>query len=580
MNNKIDAMDNAAQSNTDTDNTLIDYQKTIYKLEHDLFNSNNEVISLRGQINSILSRKIVKLSLKIVEVVSNAFKKNIIVSEEDLYKKFLQKEAIPQSYQSLKNNPLISIIVPIYKVDVALLDQLFISVINQSYSNWELILIDDASDDEKIADCLEKYSKKDSRIKYKVLKTNSHISLSSNAGVLMSTGEYIGFLDHDDEIHKEALMEVAKIINKHPETDYIYSDEDKIEIDRTRSYPYFKPDWSRDKLNSFMYSGHFSVYKREIIVKAGLFREGYEGAQDYDLLLRSTEHINNAVHIPKILYHWRKIPTSTSMDLNAKPYAMLAGQRALSDSIKSQLNPDVDYEVKYEGKGFFDVLIDPAKNLKISLFYNSRLTPQSVLNIKKVFKFDEVKKFDDIDELNKVAQMSQSDSALIINSNGRILNPYLLKNFLGYLQIKGVGIIGPKILDINGRIASAGIIIKNGSIERIHKGSFNSVGFLNDLQCLSNYSAIDNCFFGVNLKYLKENPLRPDYKNLYLIDFSKTLWGKNIRTVLYPLIEYVVEENIENNFVTQEETFLKNIGLDPFLNPNFDISEGEYRIKL
>ncbi|NJL59242.1 MAG: glycosyltransferase [Desulfobacteraceae bacterium] len=229
--------------------------------------------------------------------------------------------------------PKISIIMPIYNVDRIWLEKAIESVINQLYPNWELCMVDDASPKAHIRKTLEKYAQKDKRIKIKYFVRNQGMSVSYNEALMLATGEFAGTLDHDDELTPDALYENVKLLNRNPLLDMIYSDEDKIDIRQRRSDPFFKPDYSPDMLLCMSYICHFTIFRREKLLAVGGFRAGYDGAQDYDIMLRFTEktYPDKIAHIPKILYHWRKIPGSAALTTDAKNYAYISAKKALCD---------------------------------------------------------------------------------------------------------------------------------------------------------------------------------------------------------------------------------------------------------
>ncbi|HGC6116220.1 TPA: glycosyltransferase, partial [Enterococcus faecium] len=185
--------------------------------------------------------------------------------------------------QGFAYRPLISILMPVYNVEIKWLEKCIDSVLDQTYDHWELCISDDASTDPAIRKCLESYQAKDDRIKVVFRKENGHISLATNSALEIAEGEFIALLDNDDELPPFALYEVAKVLNVHPELDVIYSDEDKIDADGNRFDPHFKADWSPDTLMGNNYISHLGVYRTSIVKELGGFRKGYEGSQDYDL---------------------------------------------------------------------------------------------------------------------------------------------------------------------------------------------------------------------------------------------------------------------------------------------------------
>jgi O-antigen biosynthesis protein len=208
---------------------------------------------------------------------------------------------MPEIVNSFGYKPTISIIVPTYNPPEKFLRDMIQSVLDQVYPYWEMCIADDASTEKYVKQIIQEYAVKDHRIKVIFRKDNGHISAASNSALEIASGEFIGLLDHDDLLHPNALYEVASLLNQHPEADMIYSDEDLLEEGIGVRDPFFKPDWCPDNFLSKMYTCHFGVYRKDFIDKIGGFRLGYEGSQDYDLVLRLTEQTDKIFHIPKIL---------------------------------------------------------------------------------------------------------------------------------------------------------------------------------------------------------------------------------------------------------------------------------------
>jgi len=226
-----------------------------------------------------------------------------------------------------------SIVTPVYNPPLDVLDATIQSVVDQTFRRWELVLVDDCSPDPGVRELLRKRAAEEPRIKVVERETNGHIVAASNDGIAVATGEFIALLDHDDLLLPHALERNAAMIRKHQDVDYLYSDEDKID-DTGRLYDAFrKPVWSPERLRGQMYTCHFSVVRTSVVREIGGFREGYDGSQDHDLILRVGEVARRVVHIPEILYHWRTIPGSAAGDANAKPYASIAGRNAVQDHL-------------------------------------------------------------------------------------------------------------------------------------------------------------------------------------------------------------------------------------------------------
>ncbi len=213
--------------------------------------------------------------------------KNKIKYQRYIVKNTLAKEDIVNSRNQIKHwklKPKFSVIIPVYNVETQWLEKAIESVRNQIYDNWEICIADDASPKSDIRSVLNKYSQLDCRIKVIFRKQNGNISAASNSALELVTGDYIALLDHDDELAIDALFENAKLINLHPDADFIYSDEDKIDTNGKRFNPFFKPDWSPEYFYSCMYTCHLGVYRTSIIQEIGGFRSEYDGSQDYDIL--------------------------------------------------------------------------------------------------------------------------------------------------------------------------------------------------------------------------------------------------------------------------------------------------------
>ncbi len=230
--------------------------------------------------------------------------------------------------------PMVSVLLPVYQTPPAILRNAIDSVIAQSYPNWELCIADDHSQSAEVESILQSYVQQDPRIKVSFRASNGGISTASNAALNLASGEYVALLDHDDELVPDALYWTVEAINRRPETDLLYSDEDKIDEAGVRYDPFFKPEWSPDLLLSENYIAHFLVCRRELMTEVGGFCSKYDGSQDYDLILRLTERTANILHIPRILYHWRASATSTASVADQKGYAAEAARCALRDHLE------------------------------------------------------------------------------------------------------------------------------------------------------------------------------------------------------------------------------------------------------
>lgn len=421
-----------------------------------------------------------------------------------------------QSFQdvsiSLKGSPLISIVTPIYKTGIKDLKETIKSVKRQAYKNWELCLIDDGSKDKALSKYL--YGLKDKRIKVKINKTNKGISLVSNQGIGMCTGEYIGFLDHDDILDESALLEVAKSIEENPKVDIIYSDEDKLS-DTGKSYgAFYKPDWDYTMFLSYNYTCHFSVYRSSLIKKIGGFRPGFEGSQDYDLMLRAVEKTDQIIHIPMVLYHWKASEGSTSLGIGNKNNARINAVRALNSHIKrTGQNATVEggkfqgmYDVRFGINESPRVLIivpfrdniiyvknllyslecTGYSNYKVLLIDNGSKRADSLKFIRHIILNKNTEKgykiyytnfggkfnFSKINNYGAKRPVSKTSKYLLfLNNDTEVLNSSWLYEMVSQAEREDVSAVGAKLLYSDHSIQHAGLFIGvNGVAGHGHKG--------------------------------------------------------------------------------------------------------------
>ncbi|MEE4212503.1 MAG: glycosyltransferase family 2 protein, partial [Parvularcula sp.] len=245
-------------------------------------------------------------------------------------------QAMRRMLESFEFTPLISVVMPTYNTPADLLRRCLDSVLAQVYPHWELCIADDASPSPHVAEILEEYAQRDPRIRYMVRERNGHISNASNSAIELAQGEYMALLDHDDELPPHALFCVAHAINENPSAALLFSDEDKIDPQGDRLDPYFKTDYNERLTFAQNMVSHLGVYRLKEVREIGGFREGLEGSQDWDLMLRFVERIDptQIVHLPFVLYHWRMLEGSTSVTVDNKNYAVTAGKRAVEEALK------------------------------------------------------------------------------------------------------------------------------------------------------------------------------------------------------------------------------------------------------
>lgn len=446
------------------------------------------------------------------------YEKNLEKKEKDEltdYEKWVIKNEISdQEYNRQKKHrflkrPKISIVIPLYNTDIDFFRELLYSVHLQTYTNWELCLADGSK--EKLSE-IEKMSINDKRIKYKFLNDNKGISGNTNEAIEMATGEYIALLDHDDMLSLDALYEVVKAINENRGVDFIYSDEDKFHfIDEPRFAPHFKPDYAPDTLRANNYICHFSVVKKSLLDRIGLFNSGFDGAQDYDLILRITEKAKKIIHISKILYHWRVHKASTAMNTDAKPYAFEAGKKAIKSHLERMgLNGDVQdgvnmgtYVVNYKIKGNPRVEI-----IVVNEYDNTEIVQEckKVILSESTYKNYEIKianvKNQNIGKaINDKLENSSSDYIIILDANLKIKTKNWIEQMLGFAQREDIGVVGTKIYYNYEakRVQNAGIVLdkENGFIELFNDFVESKFGYFGRENLIQNLNAVSRKMFNV-----------------------------------------------------------------------------------
>jgi len=537
------------------------------------------------------------------------------------YNAWLEKNEKSKKYKNLSYKPLISVLIPVYNVKSEYLKECLDSILAQKYDNYEICIVDDASTEKDTLDTLKEYENNE-KINIKHRKKNGHISRATNDALAMAKGEYVALMDNDDVIAEDALYEVVKVLNQDRKIDMIYTDEDKIDLDGKRCDPNFKSDWAPDSFLSSNYISHLGVLRKKIIDDIGGFRVGYEGAQDYDLYLRFTEKTNRIYHIPKILYHWRKIPGSTSMEINEKDYALRRGQQALEDALKRRkikgevklANNCPYYYIEYEVTKQPEVSIiiptrDMAKmtrkclesvykkttykNYKVILVNNNSEKNETfeLFNEYKN-KYDNFKIVDanfefNYAKINNLAvQETKSEYIVLLNNDVEIITPNWLEIMLGYAEQKHIGAVGVKLLYSDDTVQHAGVVLGLGVAAHTFVGMLkDEVVWGGRLSVPYNYSAVTAACLMVNRKKWNEvGGLEEDLKVAYNdIDFCLKLLEKGYYNVMLPMVElYHYESKSRGKDDTLEKRrrfereqdymkrkWKKRIEDDEFYNPNF-----------
>lgn len=413
--------------------------------------------------------------------------------------------------------PFFSIVTPVYNPPIWALQECIDSVLKQTFTDWEWCIADDFSTDPKVHKVLQKLAKKDKRVRVEFRTQNGGIVDASNTAIGSAVGEFIVLLDHDDSLTPDALAVVNETISMHHEVDYLYSDEDKID-EQGRVFDYFqKPDFSPERLRGQNYCCHLSVFRKSLLEKVGYFRSGFDGSQDYDLILRATEKARAVFHIPKVLYHWRVVPGSTAGDVAAKPITFSSAQRAVKEHCdRVGINADVisrsDYgliKVRRILNSFPKVsIIIPTRGDRRRIWgvdvclpanaIRSILERSSYSNFEIILVHDLVTKLDDDlepytdDERVKVVWYSKpfdfsekcnigalhasGEIFILLNDDTEIFSSDWIETLISYLEDRDVAAVGPLTMLEDGRIQSAGHY--NGqSIDNLANGdSIHSTG--------------------------------------------------------------------------------------------------------
>lgn len=442
------------------------------------------------------------------------------------------RELKQQRERKFVYNPKISIVIPLYNTPLNYFDELLDSIIGQSYQNWELCLAD-GSETTKIAEHLQKKYKQEKRLVYKKLKENRGISINTNEALRLATGDFIMLSDHDDVLEKDALYEIVKAINSKKHPDIIYTDEDKVTMDGKRYFdPHFKSDFNLDLLRSNNYICHIFVVAKKIVDQIGEFRSEYDGAQDYDFILRCCEKASYIYHIPKILYHWRSHPGSTAGNPASKMYAYENGKKAVAAHYQ---RVGIDAEVtmtpywgRYrsvlavKGEPKISIIIpnkDHVKDLDrclTSIYEKSTYQNYEVIVVEnnsteeetfvyyeqiqhahenlKVICWKDIFNYAAIN--NEAARQATGEYLIFLNNDVEVITENWMEEMLGYCQRDDVGIVGAKLYYPDDTVQHAGVILGLGAAHAaghvfygVPRAAFTYRGQTNSTQDLSAVTA-------------------------------------------------------------------------------------------
>lgn len=412
------------------------------------------------------------------------------------------RSALSAKISNLAQQPLISVVMPVYETPSALLDAAIQSVVDQIYSNWELCIANDASPSERVRRQLDDWAAREPRIKVVHRAENGHICHATNSAFELATGSWIALLDHDDVLRPHALEEVALVLRDNPKASLIYSDEDKLDEKGGRFDPHFKCDYAPELLRSMNYLNHLTVHRADLVRAVGGWRPGFEGSQDYDLNLRIIERVEpgTIVHIPKVLYHWRAVAGSTALAGSEKNYAYEAGFRALEEHLgRTGQNATVRaipgipfYRVRHEitepaplvslviptrdRVDFLRVAVDSILEkttyapYEIIIMDNSSVEPETMAYFEEVSARDNVRVIPHPHPFNFSAicnhGVREASGSIIglVNNDVEVITPDWLSEMVSWVQLDRVGCVGAKLYYADDRVQHGGVIIGLGGV--------------------------------------------------------------------------------------------------------------------
>lgn len=555
---------------------------------------------------------------------------------EDFLKKYgVKKEELARQRQEVfENGPCFSIAVPLYQTKEKYLREMIESVQAQTYTNWELCLADGSGREHSLQPVVGEYIAKDKRIKYCLLDSNEGIAGNTNEALKMADGDFVVLTDHDDLLSPEALYQCAKAVQKEPQTDVIYSDEDKVDMSGKKFFePHFKSDYNIDLLCTMNYICHLFVVRKDVMERAGLFESCYDGAQDHDFILRCTEKAEHIVHIPKVLYHWRCHAQSTSENPESKLYAFENGCKAVKahydrigipaeveqgpfygmyrthylwkeQPLVSILIPNKDHaadlkkcmdsiEEKSTYRNFEFIIVENNSTEEETFAYYKEIEKRDnvrVLYYKEDFNYSRINNFG--------AKEANGEYVLLLNNDTEMIEPDSIKEMLDVCMRPDVGIVGAKLLYEDNTIQHAGVIIGFGGVaghafigqDRDDNGYFSRIISVQDL------SAVTAACLMVRRSVFDEvEGLNEEFKVAFNdIDFCLKVRKAGYLVVYNPYAQFY---HYESKSRGQEDStdkvarFQQEIGLfgerwgellehgDPYYNPNLTLDKADFSLK-
>jgi O-antigen biosynthesis protein len=519
-------------------------------------------------------------------------------------------------------SPRFSVLTPVYETPADVLWAMLESVQTQTFRDWELCLVDDCSSEPHVRRMLERAAAEDPRIQLRVREENGGIVAASNDALEMARGEFLALLDHDDELHPDALALVHEALLATPEADYVYTDEDKIDLAGHHSGPFFKPDWSPERMRTQMYSCHLSVFRCALVEEVGGFDPEFEGSQDWDLVLKVTERARAVLHVPRVLYHWRMIETSAAGGGEAaKPWAFEAGKRAVqahcgriglqarverdeTDAGVYHLEPalaeqppvsiviptrgqvrEIRYEPVVLALHCVRSIVERStyENYEIVVVADTSTPGDVIADLKSIAGdrlrlVDYDRPFSFSAKINLGAVRSEGEHLLLLNDDMEVSTPNWIERMAMYSSLPEVGAVGGRLLWEDGRLQHVGVRFEDGLPGHPYRGFAGDFkGYANDVRIAQNSLAVTGACLMTKRELFEQvgglSTLLP--VNYNDIDYCLKLRADGRRVVYDPdLVLYHFESSSRSTEVEDwekdrlKERWLSLTAVDPYSNPH------------
>jgi glycosyltransferase involved in cell wall biosynthesis len=490
-----------------------------------------------------------------------------------------------QRQHGFNYSPTISILIPAYNTPVDLLKKTIGSVQAQSYENWQLCIAFAGDDNAPAFEVLKRYQE-DKRIKVRFLDENQGISENTNRALELADGDYIALFDHDDLLEADALFEIVKAINENLDALAFYTDEDKYDPEEKRFVdPNLKPEFDIDLLRSCNYITHFLVVRSDLMGELGGLRKEYDGAQDYDLILRIAEKAGMIQHIPRILYHWRMMVGSTALAPESKNYAYTSGVKALNDHLR---RCGIAAEAQMQEKpnyGLYNVYYEPVSEPLISIVFNGKNNAEArskcIDSIREKNSYDNIEFAENTDE-------AKGSLLLFLDENTELINPDSIRNMAGFFERQEVGVVGAKLLYEDETVEHAGIIVGiDGFAEYANRGiESTQPGYMMRALLNCDYSAVSGAclmtrrslyeeLHGFDTEYRVcgkdiDYCLRVRRKDLLVVYNVTSLWYHSVQKLRRQRADYDTCIQAEKDIALFQERFAAELAAgDPYYNPGF-----------